>query len=268
MKKILSIFSLFALLIAAIPTAHAGDCYVDPVHQYSGRGTVTSGVFLRDHACMEGSVVLTTLSARAVVDVIGFTDGWYRIAWNGGRGWIGQQFLETSADRTGMVWSSYHEYMSEYPSVKPGAASSLTPEDLGLERTESDSTILSKTRGHILLQVQQHGEAWYVDPITAKRYYMKDGPTAYQMMRSFGLGVTEQDYESMNAGSYTLKNKLRGRIILRAQARGEAYYIHPKDLKMHYLQNGDEAYRVMRLYSLGVTDADLAKLAESVVPIK
>ncbi|KAA0206354.1 SH3 domain-containing protein [Candidatus Uhrbacteria bacterium] len=262
MKKLLSFLSGFSLLFAMVPAASAGGCYVDPVHQYSGKGTIKSGVFLRDHACMDGSVILTTLAAGASVDVIGFTDGWYRIAWNGGRGWIGMQFLDNGAQRTGTAWSSYHEYMSQYPSVKPGTS---TPTSAP---TTSDSTILGKTKGHILLQVQQHGEAWYVDPVTLKRYYMKDGPTAYQMMRSFGLGVSEKDYTMMAKGDDALKSKLRGRIVLRAQAKGEAYYIHPKDLKMHYLQNGEEAYKVMRLYSLGITDADLAKLASATVPIK
>lgn len=262
MKKYFAFLSVFSLLFAMVPAASAGGCYVDPVYQYSGKGTIKSGVFLRDHACMDGSTVLTTLAGGASVDVIGFTDGWYRIAWNGGRGWIGMQFLDNDAQRTDTTWSSYHEYMARYPSVKPGSATSVPAP------TTSDSTILGKTKGHILLQVQQHGEAWYVDPVTLKRYYMKDGPTAYQMMRSFGLGVTEKDYTTMTKGDYTLKNKLRGRIVLRAQAHGEAYYIHPKDLKMYYLKNGEEAYKVMRLYSLGVTDADLAKIATATVPIK
>ncbi len=262
MKKLLSFLSGFSILFAMIPAASAGGCYVDPVHQYSGKGTIKSGVFLRDHACMEGSVILTTLAAGTSVDVIGFTDGWYRVAWNGGRGWVGQQFINNSADRTGTTWSSYHEYMAQYPSVKPGSTIP-TPSP-----TTSDATVLSKVKGHILLQVEQRGEAWYVDPITLKRYYMKDGPTAYQMMRSFGLGVSEKDYTTMAKGDYTLRNKLRGRIVLRAQAHGEAYYIHPKDLKMYYLQNGEEAYRIMRLYSLGITDADLAKLATATIPVK
>jgi len=89
---------------------------------------------------------------------------------------------------------------------------------------------------------------------------MKDGATAYEMMRSFGLGVSEADYEKINAGNAALLNRLRGKIILRPQAHAEAYYIHPKDLKVYYLQNGDEAYRIMRLYSLGITNADLEKI--------
>lgn len=125
-----------------------------------------------------------------------------------------------------------------------------------------DPQLIARVKGYILLQTESHGEAWYVDPITLKRYYMKDGVTAYSMMRSFGLGVSELDYSKIAAGNVTLKSRLAGKIVLRAQAHGEAYYIHPKDLSVHYLQNGDEAYRVMRLYSLGITNANLQKVPE------
>ncbi|MBU1705688.1 CAP domain-containing protein, partial [Patescibacteria group bacterium] len=57
--------------------------------------------------------------------------------------------------------------------------------------------------------------------------------------------------------------RLRGRIILRVQEHGEAYYIHPKDLSLNYLQNGAEAYRIMRELSLGITNADLSGVPSS-----
>jgi hypothetical protein len=31
---------------------------------------------------------------------------------------------------------------------------------------------------------------------------------------------------------------------------------------MYYLKNGDEAYRIMRLYSLGITNTDLGEIPE------
>ncbi len=127
---------------------------------------------------------------------------------------------------------------------------------------------MTRTKGYILLQTQSHGEAWYVDPITAKRYYMKDGPTAYQMMRSFGLGISEVDYQKIEKGDAALKSRLAGRIVLRAQAHGEAYYIHPKSFSVYYLKNGDEAYRVMRLYSLGISNADLSGIPSAEIVIK
>ncbi len=260
MKKILSFFTVWSLVFAAVPMAQAGECYSHQSEVYSGTGTIKSGVYLRDKACMEGSSTLGTLSGGTAVQIHGHNDGWYQVSANGIRGWIYGTFLTTNASQTGPSLS-YWEYDAKYPSAK----TAVTTEPV---RTSSDSTLLGKTRGYILLQVEQRGEAWYVDPITAKRYYMKDGPTAYQMMRSFGLGVSEKDYESMKAGNLTLKSKLRGRIMLRAEAKGEAYYIHPKDLKMYYLQNGEEAYKVMRLYSLGVTDADLNKLSTATIPLK
>lgn len=124
MKRLLSLFTLASLFAAFMPAmALAGECYVDPVHTYSGSGRVKSGVFLRDEACMEGSRVLVTLSAGTSVSIIGFTDGWYRVeASNGARGWVGQQFIETSATRTG-TWDSYREYMNEYPSRGPTTSS-------------------------------------------------------------------------------------------------------------------------------------------------
>ncbi|GMU26078.1 SH3 domain-containing protein [Patescibacteria group bacterium] len=261
MKIIVPFITLTALFFGMLP-AHAGGCYVDPVIEYSGSGSITSAVFLRDEACMDGSIVLGTVPSGASVSIIGFTDGWYRIEWNGARGWIGMQFAKNDASKTGKIWASYREYMDTLPSIKPGTSSPVsTP-------YTSDPTMLSRTRGYILLQVQSHGEAWYVDPVTEKRYYMKDGPTAYQMMRSFGLGVSEKDYAAMAGGNWTIKNRLRGRIILRVQEHGEAYYVHPHTLEMHYLKNGDEAYRVMRLYSLGITNADLGSIAEATIPLK
>ncbi len=253
-------FISFFLLTGLTSVTKAGGCYVDPVIEYAGSGNIKSAVFLRDQACMDGSSILTTLSVGANVQVIGFTDGWYRVEANGARGWIGMQFLNNNAQQTGTTWQSYQEYMTLLPSK---VVTNESPKP-----TVTSSSLLSRVKGYILLQVEQHGEAWYVDPVTSKRYYMKDGLTAYQMMRSFGLGVTESDYASMEAGNWSMKDRLSGRIILRVQEHGEAYYIHPKDLTMYYLRDGEEAYRIMRLYSLGITDMDLSKLVSETIPLK
>ncbi len=126
--------------------------------------------------------------------------------------------------------------------------------------TTPNVNLINNLLGHILLQTQEHGEAWYLNPITKKRYYMKDGPTAYEMMRAFGLGISEADYLKLYNGDSYLRAKLKGKIILRVGLHGEAYYINPKDLSIWYLQNGDAAYQVMRNQSLGITNADLAQI--------
>lgn len=128
---------------------------------------------------------------------------------------------------------------------------------------QADTGFIGRLSGQILLQVEEHGEAWYVDPSTKRRYYMKDGPTAYEMMRFFGLGITNMDLEKVKAGNLTLINRLKGKILLQVEAHGEAYWIHPATGEAHYLKNGEEAYRLMRYYSLGITNSDLNK-----IPIK
>lgn len=124
----------------------------------------------------------------------------------------------------------------------------------------TDWTMVNRLLGRILLQVNDHGEAWYLDPVSKERFYMKDGSTAYQMLRSFGLGVTEVDYAKLETGNATLLSRLKGRIVLRVQAHGEAYYVHPKDLSVHYLKDGAAAYQIMRELSLGITNGDLSRI--------
>lgn len=45
-------------------------------------------------------------------------------------------------------------------------------------------------RGRILLQVEAKGEAWYVNPVDGKRYFMGRPADAFSLMRTLGLGIT------------------------------------------------------------------------------
>jgi len=53
--------------------------------------------------------------------------------------------------------------------------------------------LMNAVRGRILLQVEKNGEAWYVNPVDGRRYYMKNGKAAYKLMRTFGLGITQEN---------------------------------------------------------------------------
>lgn len=277
-----SLFFIGAFFFVA-PQVKAGDCYADPVAQYDWTGSMNIGAFMRNKACMDGSQVMTTIPKGTSVHVFGETDGWYYVEWNGGRGWVGSSLVTVTEKRfAGNVFPSYEMFMQKFPAIQPtgtAPATDVTPSTTPVVTTPAvtsydgsfkvlNADLVSRGKGYILLQTESHGEAWYVDPVTAKRYYMKDGPTAYQMMRSFGLGITDADYSKIDKGDESLKTRLRGRIVLRAQAHGEAYYIHPKDLKVYYLKNGDEAYRIMRLYSLGISNRDLSGIPSADLQIK
>ncbi|MFH1253236.1 MAG: hypothetical protein V1664_02790 [Candidatus Uhrbacteria bacterium] len=135
-------------------------------------------------------------------------------------------------------------------------------------------TLAERLSGRILLQVEQHGEAWYVNPTDSTRYYMADGAVAYQMMRDFGLGITdanlakiplvEDTVEANSASSVcnanSLADSVKGRILLQVEQHGEAWYVDPDTCNRIYMTNGDSAYTIMRFLSLGISDNDLASI--------
>ncbi|MBU0727651.1 S-layer homology domain-containing protein [Patescibacteria group bacterium] len=95
MKKLLVVF--FALLMNA-SVVLAGDCFSDPIYDRDWNGVVTTGMFVRDVACMEGSEIITTVPEGQVVHVIAETDGWYKVETSDGVvGWSGQWLLEQTS---------------------------------------------------------------------------------------------------------------------------------------------------------------------------
>lgn len=111
--------------------------------------------------------------------------------------------------------------------------------------------------GRILLQVQDKGQAWYVNPLNSRRYYLGRPSDAYEVMRSLGLGISNVDLES-----YAVKapSRLAGRILLKVQDKGQAYYVSPVDLKLYYLGRPTDAFNLMRQQGLGISTADLIKI--------
>jgi|GEM_PF-1098612 len=246
------IFFITVIAVILLPLAsQAGCCGCDPVYAYDAKGEVISAVWVRDQACTATGKILTTLQKGQVVKITDKTDGWYKvIAPDGTIGWSGETFFTITA-----------KTLTSPTSSTPSSSS-------------TSSTSLAWLKGYILLQVQEHGEAWYVNPINFKRYYMKDGPTAYEMMRSFGLGITDADLAKIPkdtdtfTGDTVLRNRLSGRILLQVQQHGEAWYVYPKTKKRYYLKDGAAAYEIMRYLSLGITDSDLAKVTAEEIPLK
>ncbi|MEI7451792.1 MAG: transglutaminase-like domain-containing protein [Candidatus Falkowbacteria bacterium] len=113
-------------------------------------------------------------------------------------------------------------------------------------------------RGRILLQVQSHGEAWYINPGDAKRYYLGTATQAYSVMRQLGLGISNKDFY---AAAVKMPSRLAGKILIKVEDSGRAYYVDPLNLKMYYLGKPADAYEVMRSRGLGITNANLNLIA-------
>ncbi len=88
-----------------------------------------------------------------------------------------------------------------------------------------------------------------------KNYYYNKGEIAEPK-------GTEPDSGSDNnqANDNKLRNKLKGKIVLRVEQNGEAYYINPQDKSMHSLGRPKDAFSVMRDQGVGITNIDLKKI--------
>ncbi|MCK5211311.1 CAP domain-containing protein [Candidatus Parcubacteria bacterium] len=62
-----------------------------------------------------------------------------------------------------------------------------------------DLVFSAKHKGRIFLQVEQRGEAWYVNPEDNKRYFLGQPADAFDVMRQLGLGISNQDLFPNNA---------------------------------------------------------------------
>ncbi len=60
--------------------------------------------------------------------------------------------------------------------------------------------LADKLSGYILLQVEEHGKAWYVNPVDKKRYYLGRPSSAFRLMQWFGVGITDKDLNKVPIG--------------------------------------------------------------------
>lgn len=59
------------------------------------------------------------------------------------------------------------------------------------------ATLADELSGKILLQVEENGEAWYVNPVNKQRFFLGRPDDAFEIMRKFGVGITNNDLEKI-----------------------------------------------------------------------
>lgn len=95
-------------------------------------------------------------------------------------------------DTDGDGYSDYEEVMAGYDPLDPTPRKSII-----------DQKLLSANLGQIFIQVETNGEAWYVEPRSKKRYYLGRPLEAFNIMRQFGVGITNEDLNKIPVGQFT-----------------------------------------------------------------
>ena len=107
--------------------------------------------------------------------------------------------------------------------------------------------------------MQGRGEAWYVSPVNNKKYYLGTPDDAYDLMRRLSIGISEKEFASWSKGAPAWA---RGRLYIRPQSHGEAYYVDLNH-RWHYLGRANDAWLLFRAQGLGISNSDLAKIVSA-----
>lgn len=76
---------------------------------------------------------------------------------------------------------------------------------LGGEKIGINYSFAANLAGKILLQTEKNGEAWYVNPVDNKRYFLSRPADAFSIMRKLGLGITNENLAKID--TYTDPNE-------------------------------------------------------------
>jgi len=75
-----------------------------------------------------------------------------------------------------------------------------------------------------------------------------------------GSGTWQQDS--------ALVNRVKGKILLQVEEKGEAWYVYPVDGKRYYLGKPKDAFQIMRNLSLGITNQNLLHVPQATTSLK
>jgi hypothetical protein len=124
--------------------------------------------------------------------------------------------------------------------------------------TNINDSLVNRLLGRILLQVENNGQAWYLEPLSKERYFMGRPLDAFNLMRKFGLGISNADFDNFSENG--VPSKFSGRILLKVESSGEAYYVNPVDMKMYYLGRPADAFNLMRELALGISNENIYQI--------
>ncbi|MBU0612947.1 hypothetical protein KKB10_02930 [Patescibacteria group bacterium] len=130
---------------------------------------------------------------------------------------------------------------------------------------------VSDYEGSILLDVERNGEAYYV--YQGEKYFLGRPWQAFEIMRKLSLGISEDNFQTgfqqvndiwqiYRIVNIYLFPYIQGRIVIRPEANGEAYYVTPNlaggsGYSAEYLGRPYDAFQIMTKFGQGTQSAQI-----------
>ena len=149
--------------------------------------------------------------------------------------------------------------MMEIAKIKEQKYQKVVDREKGLTQT-LDLGLAEKLKGKILLQVESNGEAWYVDPIDLKRYYLGSPKNTFTLVKNKSKLLSGEEIFDYLFFKRVFPKELAGRFVTNEDEIKEHYYILPESLLAIEIRSPNEAFRLLKDQGLGVSNIKLRQI--------
>lgn len=123
-----------------------------------------------------------------------------------------------------------------------------------------DLGLAERLKGKVLIQAESNGEAWYVDPVNLKRYYLGKPREAYLLIKDRSKSMSADDIIDYIYFDKKFPKELSGRFLKNEDEKSEYYYIIPEELTALKIETPNEAYKMLKERGLGINNVDIRKI--------
>lgn len=123
--------------------------------------------------------------------------------------------------------------------------------------TVSPVSLRTRLSGRIVVQVQDNGQAWYVNPADRERVSLGSPAQAFQTMSAMSIGITNADFNSL---SVTVPASVKGKFILKVEDQGKLYYVNPVNSQVIYIGGPEDAFNLIQTVGLGISNSDISQI--------
>ncbi|MFC1678297.1 hypothetical protein ACFLZ9_01005 [Patescibacteria group bacterium] len=119
---------------------------------------------------------------------------------------------------------------------------------------EVDKELSEKFKGKMLLQVESHGEIWYVYPEDNKRYYLGRANDAFRLAKNLGQEILNEELIQYIYFDQEFPEHLLGRILLDSKNNKDMYYVDPETKQAHFFNRPDDTLEIFKEHAMGIVN--------------
>lgn len=213
-----------------------------------------------------GTATFTVLSLYDSVPCTSFTyEDWGECT----SGWklrkIVSKYPESCVDRNGLAITRQSCQSENTTNTSTQQSQDISTNSGQTTNTNVNKTLSNRLSGKLLLDVENRGRIFYVNPKDLQRYEVTFA-NALPLFQKLSLGISNDNLNKISTDTSTaLGNKLAGKLLLQVEDRGRIWYIDSNGKKHEVTWTN--LMDLFKSLSLGINNENLNKIPENIIQV-